>query len=514
MPIWTQTPGLGRRSRTSAPVAIPASPRPPAGRAGRQPLRAVTSARALALGLGVAVLTLPAATAQAEAAAERSARAQNQQPALPEGAVASYQSGGETQFVPEDALALELAQRERLRERGQLALEHIVHRELVARAAETAGISATREEIDAEVRKVEKQLEAHGQSLASFLREKAISRAAFEQDYIALSIVHEKLVVATAGLRSRAQVSQELLKLWLEEARTKANVETDATKLGPGIVARVGKRQLSLTDLGDVLLQNASDTTRQRYVQQIVIRALIDQAARENQISVSSEEIDAEVLRRRKLIEADPAFRGIPYEQLLQSQGTTVEALRESPVLRAQVQRQKLGDVLFSTNALTAELEADRSRVLRDHGARRFLNVILIRAMEEPNQFVQIDFDQAATAAAAVRKRIAEEGMSFATAARIHSDDPESKVKGGAVGLHGHDSDELPKKVIQAAYHLDPYVVSEPIRTEEGFYLVMVSEIEDQPTDAVLIQRMRTTKMRTWLENLLHTAEIRVKGIS
>ena len=44
-----------------------------------------------------------------------------------------------------------------------------------------------------------------------------------------------------------------------------------------------------------------------------------------------------------------------------------------------------------------------------------------------------------------------------------NSEHPTSKVKGGDVGRQSLMSETLPRTVLDAAYHLDPFIVSEPV---------------------------------------------------
>ncbi len=420
---------------------------------------------------------------------------------------ATYEVRGETRQISNTELGLEIARRERLRPRGQEALAHLVDKTLVADAAAAAGLAPTRDDIDAYVRDLGERLESHGLDLAKFLSEKNLTRDAFEESYVSLSIAHERLVMKSAGLRSRAEITNELLALWLEEARQKRGVITDADKLGAGFVARIGDKNLTLADLGDVLLQNASRSTRDRAVRQIVVRELLHAEATRLGLTVSPDEIQHEILRRRKLIESDPRYRGASYEELLKAQGTSVKALRESPVIRAQVQRRKIIDAELPHAVVKEKLNKERRDVLLRHGPKRKINVILVRATERPNQLVPLDFAAAKERVEAVRERL-DDGMAFATAARIHSDDPTSKVKGGDVGKHALMSKSLPRAVLDAAYHLDPFVVSEPVRTEQGFYLVMVSKIDPAPTDAQLLVRLREELAMEYVRDLVQSAKI------
>ncbi|MCA8941373.1 MAG: SurA N-terminal domain-containing protein [Planctomycetes bacterium] len=420
---------------------------------------------------------------------------------------ATFKVDGEIRQVSNTEVGLELVRRERYRPRGQEALEHLVHRTLVAKAAKEKGLAPTHEEIEQSVKELSQVLEAQGTDLDGFLERKNLSKEAFERDWIALSIAHEKLVIEAAGLRSRDEVTPDLLTLWLDEAKDREKVVVDASELPPGIVARVGDRQLGEVDLGNLLFANASRNTIEHAVQQIVIRELLTAEAARLEIEVTPKEIDEELARRRALIELDPSFAGVPYEELLKAQGTTVDQMRESPVIRAQVFRRKLVERRFPDDVLDETIAADPDGVMLRHGARRHLHVILARASDPPTEFIPRSFAESFDYVDLVKKTLTT-GMSFAEAAKRYSDEPNSKAQGGDIGMHGRTSTTVPTEVLEAACELDPFVVSSPIRTEAGYFLVMVSAIEERPTDATLRERLRTELTQDYLRDLLASASL------
>ncbi|MEO6596011.1 MAG: peptidylprolyl isomerase, partial [Planctomycetota bacterium] len=102
--------------------------------------------------------------------------------------------------------------------------------------------------------------------------------------------------------------------------------------------------------------------------------------------------------------------------------------------------------------------------------------------------------------------RLAKE--TFENVARIESDDPESKTRGGDVGWHRRSSDNLPKAVLDAAFALAPDEVSEPVRGDEGCFLVKVLAVDPQPSDPELIERLREYRAKDLAQRLLRDANI------
>jgi hypothetical protein len=450
-----------------------------------------------------------ARAAVAAALALSAAVAQSVEAAADTDVAARYTIRGTRRAVPRVELGLELARRQRHTPRGLEALDLLVDRELVTRAAAEAGLTPTAAEIERRVRELERQLASQNTPLADFLRDKNLSRVTFERNYVGPSIAHERLVMRAMKLADVTAVTPELLALWLEEQRERVGVEKDMGKLPAGVVARVGERVFGLAELGEVLLENAPVEEREHAVRQIVIRALLGAEAETESIEVTREEMVAEVRARKARIEIDSRFGGVAFEDLLKAQGTTIEELEGSATIRAQVQRQKLLAQRFDDAAVRESLAADREGALARHGARRHLHVILIRALDEPNQLVRRDFAAAETAATELRQRI-KDGYAFADAARVHSEDPYSKPRGGDVGEHPLVSDRVPIEVTTAAFAARPGEVEGPIRTKHGCWLVMVSEVGEPPAEEVLLQRLREELGEKWLAGLVEEASIEI----
>ncbi len=119
-------------------------------------------------------------------------------------------------------------------------------------------------------------------------------------------------------------------------------------------------------------------------------------------------------------------------------------------------------------------------------------------------------------------RRMLREGASFAPVARQFSTDQRTRGKGGAVGLYQKGS--APPEVEEVIYKLRRGRISEPIRTESGFYIVKVTSRKPGDREAVLDARERLTQefraekrqelIRSYLANLKAAASIRIADAS
>lgn len=428
-----------------------------------------------------------------------------------DGVVARFRyPDGKAGAVTRSQLAREVGERHRRGEHGQEALQVLVDRELVAVEARDAGIEPSDADVAACIDGIEAQLRAAGATLAEFLVAKRMDRAQFEQKFIRFQVAHQRLVMKALDLRDPAEVTPELQRLWLEEARGRHQVVVDETKLSPAIVAQVDARRFDLADLGAEILPNVPLEERNKMVRRIVLRELLQRRAEQAGVRVTEEDTRAEIAERRKKIESDPRYGGIRYDDWLQStQGMTVDELARSAQLVATVQLERLAAIAHPPEELARRLREDRASVLRAHGEKRAVSIVLIRGVDEPNAIVKRTFDAAREEALRVRSLL-DEGQSFLRIAQIHSEDPYSKVRGGDLGLFTRGSDEIPDAVLEAAFALPVLQVSEPVRVPLGYCLVRVAKIVPAPDDDGLLEAMREDLAQRDLADMLDAAAIEV----
>lgn len=419
--------------------------------------------------------------------------------------------GGGTGTVTRNEVAREVAQRQRHTEDGERAIKLLVDRHLVALEADRAKLMPTAAEIDQRIDEISAVLSSQGSTLDDFLKAKRMSRERFGVEFMRLQIAHERLVVTSLELKSRDEVTPDLLELWLVEARGRHTIVDDPTKLPADTVVQVDDRRFHLEELGLVLLPNVAEEERAKFIRRVVLRELLQREADSAGIKVTQADTRAEIERRRERIESDPRYRGIGYEEWLRTtQGMTIDELARSPQMVATVQQARLVETRFSTEELAKRLSDDRAAVLRRHGERRKVAIVLLRAVERPNEVIRRDFAAALEEASALRTRIVAGKETFQRIAQINSEDPYSKVRGGELGEFASGSEELPAAILEAAFALPLFGVSEPIRVGQGVLLVRVNGIEPAPGDAELIERMREEAGQEFLARQLDAAKIEI----
>ncbi len=430
-------------------------------------------------------------------------------PQQPADELATYLLRGKPAVVTRTDVALEMAFHLRRRERGQQAAEHLVAAVLTRQIAVQKNLLPADKEVRAFWGELQDQLRAAGRRPEDVAAVRNTGEAQWLAD-LAVQMAQERIVRAELGLSAKETVTGDMLQLWLQEAKAKANVVTDADQLPAGTAVRVGGADVPLIDLGMLLLRTAEDDERDKFVRQVAWLTTLEALARDEGLQLTAEDLDASVQRRRDDAARDPRFRGITFENMLQTQGLTVTTLRELRTFRAQILLDKLAAARFPIEALAAELAADRRAVSDRVGARRRIGLIFVRASDEPNGLIPRTFAEALQHLEGVRERLGKE--TWENVARIESEHASSKMQGGDAGWHRRVSDRLPEPMLAAAWALPAGDVSMPLRNEEGCFLVKVLEVEPEPADAVLLSRLREWKAQDLSQRLLTDAKIEFVG--
>jgi len=424
--------------------------------------------------------------------------------------VAFYQHDGATIPVTRSEVATEMAFHLRRKDQGQAAIEHLVATTLVRRAARERDLWPSDAEVEALRHELQRQLQAQGRDL---IDEPVVRNSGMRQllEDLAVQLAHEKLVRQQLAMADGEPVSSEMLKLWIIEEKQRVTVVDDPDQLPSATAVRVGDLEVSLASLGRLLLRTSDNLTQDRFVRQVVALAHIEALGRKWKVVVTPDDLARELAARRAMAARDPRYQGMTFEQLLQSQGISLAWLRQSRVFRAQLLQKKVVAKLNPRDQLLEEVARDRRAVLDRAGPRRRLGIIFVRALHEPNELVERDFAAASAHLRQVRQRLTVEA--FDTVARIESEGPSSKQRGGDLGWFHRSDQGLPTAVLEAAFGLPIGEVSEPVIGPGGCYLVKVLATEPMPTDDELITRLREQLADRMLGELRAAARItRVDG--
>jgi parvulin-like peptidyl-prolyl isomerase len=255
-----------------------------------------------------------------------------------------------------------------------------------------------------------------------------------------------------------------------------ATLPTNAN--GIAVVARVNGTDITLPEF---------QTTLTRYEQQqptvadaaamqaavlntMIEQVLIEQAAAEQQIAVTDAELDAELESNMALAGSDQAWQ----EWLAVNQYTPEEF------------RETLRDSMVTSRVLeqvTQDLLNDVPHVHARH--------ILVETEAEANDLLS---------------RLGN-GEDFATLAAQYSQDETTARQGGDLGWFTED-ELLEPSLAQAAFALEPNMVTGPIQTLLGFHIIQTLEHADRTIAPERLPEVMQARFERWLESQVASATI------
>ena len=208
--------------------------------------------------------------------------------------------------------------------------------------------------------------------------------------------------------------------------------------------------------------EEALAALRRQVLEQMINQKLIEQAAAREGISVSEEEVTAQIEEGKREMGGEEKFN-----EWLQANGMTYEDLR------AMLRSQLLGNAV--RDRVIASVPAAAEQVHARH---------ILVATEERAQEVLAQL---------------QTGGDFAALARQYSEDLTTKDNGGDLGFFPRGM--MPPEFEEAAFALSPGQVSGVVQTYFGFHVIQVLEKDasrEVPTE--MLQALRQQAFMDWLE--------------
>jgi parvulin-like peptidyl-prolyl isomerase len=202
----------------------------------------------------------------------------------------------------------------------------------------------------------------------------------------------------------------------------------------------------------------------------LIEQALITQAAQTMGITVTDEEVSAEIGRLRESLGGDAEW----------AQYLTLNGYSEDEMFQAQrdaLMTQRVQDVLF------AGLDGQIKQVHARH--------IVVATEAESN---------------AVMDRL-RAGEDFATLAGEVSIDLTTRERGGDLGWFTID-ELLDKRLADVAFSLQPNAIAGPIATRIGYHVIQTLEFSERPIEPERLALLKRNIYLNWLEDQFQKASI------
>jgi PPIC-type PPIASE domain len=388
---------------------------------------------------------------------------------------------------------------------GERGVLFLARGRLLDRLADEAGVGVSAQELRAEIASIESRLAAEKRGdLTAQLTESGITRATFEQT-LRRSMLQERLARRALGIPADRPVPTESQELWLDAEITKRGVERFPRPFPKEGLACVGEDLwIGPTELSEVLrAQVAAETQREALAQLLLLKALEQRLAQRPAAELEAA-IDAELASRRSEAAADPAYRGVPFEDLLAARGRDLVSLRRDPALRVAALATYVVGIEVPEDQLERVYRADQERFDGRLGAAVQGRVLFLAAGGAPGGPLRT-FEAARAEMALLSERAASE-PAFAALAKERSEDLLTRPRGGDLGFITRAQEgvlpEVRDALFSAAQRGHRGLLG-PLDLPGGLALLWVGDLRPTPSFAELRPRLRQELERHLLEGLL-----------
>jgi len=205
------------------------------------------------------------------------------------------------------------------------------------------------------------------------------------------------------------------------------------------------------------------DSVRDRYIEDLIDRTLLRQFLDSRKLKPDAALVNERVQRVEKLI----TRKGLDFDEALRTMGYTPATFREEaawPLAWRMHARLVITEEALRQFHDAHRMEFDGTEVRAAHVVRRV-----------PAGGSEADRDRVLAELTALRERLIAGELTFADAARTHSESPTARDGGdlGSFSFRGR----MPVEIAGVAFRLKPGEISEPFQSRFGLHLLTVTEI-------------------------------------
>ncbi len=409
---------------------------------------------------------------------------------------------------------------------GQETLRSLLDLTVLDHLAEEAGLVVGPEEIAARWGELEQEVKKAGlaRDLFDYLAQNEIDPATF-REHLRLAVVHEELTRSALGIGPDTPVTGEQQTLWLEGVHAERELVQEPHPWTAGVVARSGDLAITRGAFAEHLRTLVTHDEIGEVSHLIALRKVLRARMPDLADSALDEAVEAEIERRRARVNANPQYKGVKYEQLLDAQGLSVEALRKDPGLQVQALSYLWSDRTHDEASLRKAYETEREFFDARYGEAVDVYTLLLRAARFKNDFNPRTFEEAEAELSTLTEKIA--GLEdFQRLAGELSEEGTTRARRGHMGRITAGMAAVPEPIRRAAFDAIEAARGEegtaevsgtllgPIQVQGGVVLLCLGERYPAPTwDAMALRvtgelrrRMRDellprTGVALWLES-------------
>lgn len=385
---------------------------------------------------------------------------------------------------------------------SQLTNNHLILQEMKRRKIEISDA-----DVEKKFQSLSDQVKAQSQgktTLEAEMERTGVSMSEFRSQLRYL-VGLEALARADFGIAAAEAVPSEKLNLWLAEKRGKATIQKE--NLPDGVALAVNAEPVYDDEAAQALEKSIGKAECRATVNELIGMHLVQARMREQSITVSPDDVDAEVEVRRKQFAKNPRFAGVDFAQFLQAtRQQTLEQMKADEEFRAQVGLKKL--VLKQNDAAALEKYFEDNKDL--YGPlTRASHILIVASDAGPNGAKPPrTFDEGKAEIEKVQSEL-QAGGDFATLAKNRSEDT-SRAQGGDVGYFPPKG-MMDEAFAAAATKLEIGAVSAPVRSSAGWHLIKVTDRKPLPPFAEVRDEVIASLARKLYKEIVGKAEITVE---
>lgn len=254
-------------------------------------------------------------------------------------------------------------------------------------------------------------------------------------------------------------------------------------------VASVNGTKITKDDLYSELVTLGGTST----LDNLITMELIDQAAAEANVSITEEDVNAEIEALKTQFGGEEALNSA-----LAQSGMTLDNLKENTEIQVKIRKILEPQTKVTDEDISTYYEENKDSFATPEQVRA--SHILVATKEE---------------AEAIKKEL-DGGADFATLASEKSTDTASATNGGDLGFFGEG--QMVEEFEKAAFSLEINEISEPVKSDHGYHIIKKTDykeaanptLEDKKEDIrkLLVDQQVSELSSTWLSDLRSNAKI------
>ncbi len=287
----------------------------------------------------------------------------------------------------------------------------------------------------------------------------------------------EASAVATEAKEEASTVAKETKKkasAVATEAKAEESAKAAVVEKESDVIATINGEEISRLDFNRRLNvfrrmnQDVTDAVKMQVVDQLTKKVLLKQFVDKKKISVSKEEVKAELEKIKFFLQNNPSNKDKPLDEILETQGSSRSELGE-----------EIGRALALSKYLETEVtDADKKKYFKANkdafnGARVKASHVLI---DTRNMKTDAEKEEAKKMIDIVKIEI-DKGADFADMAKKYSNCP-SAEKGGDIGFFQRKG-SIVEDFAKVAFAMKVGEISDPVKTQFGYHIIKITEKEE-----------------------------------